>query len=250
MRVSRFLGLATAAAIAVSAPAALAVSAQAAVQHPVTSVTKIVNRTDGGGGGTWAYDSFTRTLNLTYLGKVTPAELAANPALASTPYKYDAQVSDQGTFRDIPGALTPDQGSNDAGKVLRPVQVSGPMNGVGQWNVFYASARAHNGLAPRVLRGPALNELYPSSTWPELAFPAGTTFSGVSESFYDYSYQAVPFTRWVIERDTHGHIVLNPKTHQPVLVKKSGFRQHWEDSSFNGDGQNPHGDGNITGLNH
>jgi hypothetical protein len=250
MRVSRFLGLTAAAAIAVSAPAALAVSAQAAVHHPVTSVTRIVNRPDGGGGGVWAYDSFARTLTVNYLGKVTPAQIAANPALATTPYIFNAQVSDQGTFRDIPGALTPDQGGRDAGKVLKPVQVSGPMSGGGQWGVFYASNRAHNGLVPTVLRGPVLNELYPSSTWPELAFPAGTTFSGLAESYYDYNYQAVPFTKWVIERDANGHVVLNPKTHQPVLVKKSGFRQHWEDSSSNGDGQIPRGDGNITGLNH
>jgi hypothetical protein len=241
MRKSRVLGLATAAAIAASVPATLlAGSASAAVHHPVTSVTHITNRADGGGGGTWAYDTFSRTLTVNYLGKVTPAEIAANPALASTPYKYNAQVQDAGSFRDIPGALTPDQGGNDAGKVLKPVQVSGPMSGFGQFNVFYASAKAHEGLAPISLRGVAVNALYPSSTWPELAFPAGTTFSGVNEAVYDYNYQAVPFTKHVAR-------FVNGKW---VIQTIHGFKQHWEDSSWNGDGQLPRGDGNITGLNH
>lgn len=242
MRVKRLAGYAAAAVIAAGVPATLATaSAHAAVRHPVTSVTKITNREDGGGGGVWAKDNFTRTLTVNYLGKVSAAELAANPALASTPYKYNALIKDtNGTFRDIPGALTPDQGGRDAGHHLRSVQVSGPMSGFGQFGVFYSSARAHNGLVPTALRGTALNELYPSSTWPELAFPAGTTFSGVNEAVYDYNYQAVPFTKYVVK-------IVNGKR---VIVTEHGFRQHWEDSSWNGDGQIPRGDGNITGLNH
>jgi hypothetical protein len=58
---------------------------------------------------------------------------------------------------------------------------------------------------------------------------------------YDYSYQAVPFTRYVVKTD--------PKTHKPVIVKVTGYRQHWEDSSSNGDGQLK-ADGNILGLRH
>jgi hypothetical protein len=240
----RALGWATAAVIAAGVPAtalaATAGSASAAVRHPVTSVTHIVNRLDGGGNGPWAYDGFNRTLTVNYMGKVTPAQIAANPALATTPYVYNAQVQDQGSFRDIPGAYTPDQGGSDLGKVLKPVQVSGPMSGFGQFGVFYASAKAHNGLVPTVLRGAALNALYPSSTWPELAFPAGTTFSGLNEAVYDYNYQAVPFTKYIVK-------VVNGKR---VIQTVHGFRQHWEDSSWNGDGQIPRGDGNITGLNH
>ena len=238
----RALGLGVAAVIAAGVPATMAAaSASAAVVHPVTSVTQISGRNDGGGGGnTWAKDAFTRTLTVNYLGRVSAAELLANPALASTPYKYNAVIRDtNGTFRDLPGQLTPDQGGNDAGKVLRTVQVTGPMSGFGQFGVFYASAKAHNGLAPQTLRG-ASNLAYPSSTWPTVAFLPGTTFASLNEAVYDYNYQAVPFTKYVVK-------VVNGKR---VIVPGARLQQHWEDSSWNGDGQIPRGDGNITGLDH
>jgi hypothetical protein len=224
----------TAALLAAASAAAIlgTTGAASAAVHgqPVTAVTAIVNRADNGGGGQWASDTFTRTLQVIYLGKST------DPAHAAAPYMYQAQVSDTGTFRDLPGQLTPNQGGRNAGRVLRPGQVSGPMAGYGQWGVFYASNRAHDGLVPASLRG-AVNASYPSATWPELAFPAGTAFTGVSEAAYGYDYQAVPFTRFVVKTVNGKH----------VIVKVTGFRQHWSDTAFNGDGQLPR-DGNITGL--
>jgi len=222
------------------ATAASAATTPAHQGRPVTAVTKIVDRLDGGGNGPWAYDSFKRVLTENYLGKVTPEMVAANPAL--TPYlgmyMYNAQVTDTGTFKDMPGAFTPNQ--YRAGQHLRPVQVSGPMSGYGQWGVFYASQKAHNGLAPSLLRGAKVNSLYPSNDWPKLAFPNGTIFAGYNgETAYDYNYQAVPFTRYVVKTVNGKH----------VIVKVTGFRQHWEDSAFNGDGQF-RADGNILGLNH
>jgi hypothetical protein len=236
MKFSTILKGAAAAAVvgglAVTTAGAASASTTARHAKPVEAITSIVNRADNGGGGNqWAYDSFTRDLKVSYLGK------SADPAMAATPYMYYATITDTGTFRDMPGQLAPNQGSHNVGKVLRPGQVTGPMTGSGQWGVFYASARAHNGLAPTVLRGVKLNALYPSSTWPELAFPQGTTFSGLSESSYDYNYQAVPFTKYVVK-------TVNGKR---VIVKVTGFRQHWEDAWFNGDGQLPH-DGNILGV--
>jgi len=76
--------------------AGTAVASAATHPAPLTAVTKITNRFDGGGGGSWAYDSFSRDLALTYLGKVTPAMVAANSAL--TPYlgmyQYNATLND------------------------------------------------------------------------------------------------------------------------------------------------------------
>jgi len=213
-----------------TAGAASASTTTARQAKPVEAITRIVNRTDGGGGGPWAYDSFTRDLKVFYLGK------SADPAEAATPYMYYATITDTGTFRDRPGALTPNQGGHYAGENLRPGQVTGPISGFGQWAVFYASAKAHNGLAPSVLKG-QVNSAYPSSTWPELAFPAGTTFAGVSESSYGYDYQAVPFTKYVVRTVNGKH----------VIVKVTDYRQHWSDTSLNGDGQLP-GDGNILGA--
>ena len=217
--------------------AATAAPAGASVRQarPVEAITKIVNRADNGGGGQWAFDSMSRDLKVYYLGKST------DPAHAAAPFMYYATLADKGTFRDMPGALTPNQGGRYAGLTLRAVQVTGPMTGTGGWGLFYASQRARNGLAPTVLKGVKLNALYPSATWPELAFPAGTTFAGLTETSYDYNYQAVPFTRYVVKTD--------PKTHKKVIVKVTGYRQHWQDASFNGDGQLAR-DGNILGLGH
>ena len=166
---------------------------------------QIVNRYDGGGSGYWAYDSFGRVLNL-QIGKVTPAMIAANPALASTPYMYTATLTDKGTFKDIPGVFTPNQGGcNAARRTLRPTQVTGTMSGYGDFAVFYASQKAagYRGDAYRsrlALRGSARNLHYPSSTWPELAFANGTMFAGVSVArlqlhlhrHQDRSWQARP----------------------------------------------------------
>jgi hypothetical protein len=225
---------ATIAAITGVGLGAVATSASAATHaKPVISHTRIINRLDGGGNGPWANDTFNRTLTVNYLGK------SIDPAHADAPYMYNAQISDAGSFRDLPGAFTPNQGGHNLGKHLKPVQVSGPMSGYGQFGMFYASNKAHNGLVPTSLRGNLVNSLYPSSTWPELAFPAGTTFVGVNEAVYDYNYQAVPSTKYVV----------NTVNGKRVIVTVHGFKQHWEDSAFNGDGQLQR-DGNITGLNH
>ena len=222
----------------------LATSAASAATHPapLTAVTKITNRLDGGGGGSWAYDSFARNLALTYLGKVTPAMVAANPALAPYlgMYQYNATLNDSGTFKDMPGQLTPNQGK-DHGRTLKPVQVSGPMAGYGQFGVFYASQRAlsYHGVlytVPPALKGTARNASpqYASSVWPELAFPNGTVFAGVTESGYSYTYKAVPVYKVT---------TVNGKK----VTTLAGDKQQWVDSAWNGDGQ-LRGDGDILGL--
>jgi hypothetical protein len=199
-----------------AAASASAATTTAHAQRAVTATTQISNRYDGGGGGNWAYDKFGRVLAVTYLGK------SLDPAHAAAPYEYSATLTDNGTFRDIPGALTPNQGAPYTGRVLRPGQVTGTMSGYGYFGVFYASQKAHAGLVPTRLNGTALNSLYPSSTWPELAFPQGTLFSGVNEGWYSYTY---------------------------TVTLKNGTKvtvQRWVDSAANGDGQLKY-DGNITG---
>jgi hypothetical protein len=219
-------------------------------QKAIEAVTTIAGRDDSGGsGGTWAKDNFTRDLQVFYLGKST------DPAHAQAPYMFTAQLKDQGTFRDLPGQLTPNQGGKNAGKVLKTGQVSGPMSGYGQWATFYASQKPHNGLAPTHLGKSVANlPAYASSTWPELVFPAGTVFTGpdgqqasaMNELAWGYQYSAVPFTKWIV-KTVHGKPVLDPKTHKPVLVKISGYKQNWSDTAFNGAGQLPR-DGNILGV--
>lgn len=214
--------------------AGTAVASAATHPAPTTAVTKITSRYDSGGNGNWATDNFTRTLALTYLGK------SKDPAHATAPYMYSATLTDSnGSFKDIPFAYTPNQGGRDLGKVLKPTQVGGPMSGFGDFGLFYSSAKANNphvfaneGVPVR-LRGVTQNGEYPSSTWPELAFPAGTTFNGLNESWWGYTYQ-VPAT-------THT-VVINGVKH--VIKTKA---ENWADTAWNGDGQLAPADGNITG---
>jgi hypothetical protein len=241
--IARNAALAGAAAAVIAGAGAGVANAATVHTHGVTTaVTRITNRYDGGGAGNWAYDTFGRTLTIDYLGHVTAAQIAADPALAATPYEFDATLTDAGTFKDIPGALTPNQGGHDAGRVLGPDQVTGTMTGTGQFGLFYASARPNsartfaNSGVPIRLRGPVQNALYPSYTWPELAFPSATTFADLNESGFAYYYhvpaETVTSVRWV-----HGHKVT---THRTLRA------QNWADTAWNADGQAP-GDGNITG---
>lgn len=226
----------TAGAIGVlaSAGATAASAATTPARGTITAVTQISHSYDNGGGGShWAVDQFKRTLVLTYLGR------SADPA---HPYAYSATIIDKGTFTDLPGQLTPNQGGHSHGKVLKPVQVAGSINGYGQFGVFDASAKAAKGLVPHALRTFALNAnaAYASPTWPERAFAPGTTFTGVNEAAYGYDYNVPAVTvthityKWV-----NGHKVA--VKHVKVLPA-----QDWKDTAFNGDGQLRF-DGNITG---
>jgi hypothetical protein len=220
--------------------ATLATSASAAttphVRGEIVQVTHISHRYDGGGAGNWAVDKFNRTLTIDYLGK------SSDPAHAAAPYEYTAQVDDAGTFVNLPGQLTPNQGGHNAGRIMKPNQVTGTMTGHGQFSVFYASAKDARGLTPRSLNSFALNAspAYASSQWPALAFPAGTTITGLNEAAYAYDYTVpaktvVTYTyKWV-----NGHKV--PVKHVRVLKM-----QDWKDTAFNGDGQLQR-DGNIQG---
>jgi hypothetical protein len=229
----------TAGAIGVLAGAGATAASAAttpAVRGEITAVTHLSHRYDGGGAGNWAVDKFSRTLTINYLGKST------DPAFAATPYMYDATISDSGSFVNIPLALAPNQGGSHHGQVMKANQVTGTMTGSGQFGLFYASAKDAKGLVPRTLGNFALNAnaAYASYTWPELAFPAGTVFSGVNEGGFGYYYHVPALTvthvtyKWV-----HGHKVAV----KHVQVLKA---QNWADTAWNGDGQAPR-DGQILG---
>ena len=186
---NKFLTRAAIVAAAAGMAGGIAASSASASTTPhargeITAVTHISHRYDNGGGGRWAVDRFDRTLVVSYLGTST------DPALAATPYEYSATIADAGTFVNLPGQLTPNQGGHNAGRVMQPNQVAGTMTGGGQFGVFYASAKDARGLVPSRLGSFTLNAnpAYASPVWPELAFPAGTTFAGLNESWYAYDY--------------------------------------------------------------
>ena len=60
------------------------------------------------------------------------------------------------------------------------------MHGSGDFATFYATALPDAHLVPRLNVGDA----NPSYLWPELAFPAGTTFTGLNEDPWGYFYSA------------------------------------------------------------
>ena len=84
------------------------------------------------------------------------------------------------------------------------------MSGNGEFPSFYATELPDAHKVPGINDGDA----NPSTTWPELAFPAGTQFTGLSEDTFSYSYH-------------HG-------------------AQHWLDADSNSGGQSADA-GNITG---
>lgn len=151
--------------------------------HGLTAVTRMINRDDSGGNGNWAKDDFTRTLAITEVPGTVP--LTDCSATATTCYAFTASLNDQGTFRTIPGAYTPNQGGTNAGDTIRGV-VSGQMQGSGDFATFYATSLPNMHLVPRFNVG----DTNPSSTWPELAFPGGTTFTGLNENPWGYFYSA------------------------------------------------------------
>ena len=237
----------TAAAAALVASAA---AASAAPQHlpllpgpapspaPVTAVTHLTDLPDGGNGSPspyWADDTLTRVLSITQTGGTAGA------------YTFTAKLTDTGTFKAIKGAQTPNQGPGYAGDVVKS-SVTGPMSGYADFT-FTASelpSAAPNAGVPGFENDHGLVPTDSTSTWYELAFPAGTTFGGAGIGVWSWKYDAtvktVTFrTVWVWERVHHRWVrvkVLVPVVHVT--------HQEWTDASTNGAGDLA-GDGNISG---
>jgi hypothetical protein len=213
MRIIARTSIASAGAVAAVGIMAVGASASTVPNYrhhgSVTAVTRIVNRDARGNGGNWAKDRFTRTVTIRGGSSVLPSKCGV---ITGSCYAYTAALGDTGSFRTISGAHTPNQVV--AGLKLKSV-VSGSMNGSAQFATFYATAKPNANLVPRFLSGDA----DPTSTWPELFFPAGTKFAGVTIAPWSRSYRA---------------------------STSCGY-QHWTDASFNGRG-NLAGDGNVVGC--
>lgn len=220
-----------AAALAGAALAAAAGAAHAAVippglgpwipPMPATAIatTHITNDPDSGHGipPDWATDTIGRTVSVTLTGQVpgTDCGLAADAGC----WSFAASLNDNGSFVTIPGAGTPNQScAGCAGEHVRSA-VRGMLHGTYAITFDASSPAPDAGLVPAAHddHGVATSPPFTSTAWPELFFPAGTSFGGPAGGAYDWSYVT------------------------------SGFpAQVWVDSSANGDGDQP-GDGNITG---
>jgi hypothetical protein len=187
-----------------------AAASAATVTHPVTAATvthqtswtaisHLADRTGGGGNGTWAKDDIYRVMTIKLTGQ------------SGGLYSYTATVYDAGSFTAIPGAYTPNQGGSYAGKVIAGHD-SGWVGGTARYSFTATSlpTAGPNAGLPAYVNG----DQGSTSTWYELAFPAGITFGGTGIGTWGWTYH-----------DSHG--------------------QRWTDTSANGDGQLP-GDGNIA----
>lgn len=217
----RLRNLLAAAAVPAILPLLAAGVASASPQHHhyyhLTARTFMVNRDDSGANGNWAKDTFVRQLTL------TPA-----PGCPSGQYGYTARLDDRGKFTTIPWAYTPNQSGWYLGRHIHGV-VRGEMHGFGKFGLFCATKPANMWLVPKFVYGDADS----SGTWPELAFPSGTTFTGVNEGTFGYFYTAK------VRHHHHHHWWWWGRHHHFEL-------QRWVDASWNGYGDLP-GDGNITG---
>jgi hypothetical protein len=209
----RVLAKVTMVAVATGTAGAMALPAASAAPRPlnhpaVSALTVMVNRPDSGGNGNWANDDFLREAEV---GTQTVVAASNCGVSATTCYRISgARLTDAfGTFKTISGAFTPNQGAPFTGDHITGI-VSGPMSGTGEFGTFFATA------LPTTTGVPAVNigANHPSNTWPELFFPAGTTFTGLSESTFSYTYR--------------------------------GDGEQWVDSSSDSSGQIPSA-GNITG---
>lgn len=179
---------------------------------PVTAVavTSVTNDPDSGNHGTWATDTFTRSMTVTRHGAVAVSDCGgtATNGIAACWY-YTAAMTDSGSFLTVAGANSPQAGTVISGTL------AGTMSGGSNYEFYAASG------APSAATVPASFDASGGSgsgTWPERFFPAGTAFGGMNEINWVYTYTA------------------------PTTCER------WADAFDNGDGSLP-ADGDITGVN-
>ena len=179
MNLSRVIG---AGAAAVAAVTVLGISGGAAHAAPgtVTAHTYVSNRPDGGNGGTWAYDDFTRTLTVKVAAVQNPADAKAGLT------DYTARVTDGGQFNAIVGMLAPNQAVPGV-KITGSVR--GGMHGSISYTVTAPSADTLTGTVPATENDNFGAPATTTGNWPKLAFasPAGVTVTENSDWTWTYT---------------------------------------------------------------
>jgi hypothetical protein len=147
-------------------------------QLTVTAQTHLADRADSGrDGSNWALDQFTRTITLTRDHEVSASKCGAS---ATSCWAYFGIESDTGTFKTIAGAKSP--------------EASTPINGVLSGTAagsqkFELDASSDTPVATNLPASQTGNTVG-STDMPKLLFPAGTTFSAVTEPTFGYDYTA------------------------------------------------------------
>ena len=175
-----------------------------------TATTAITSDADSGNHGNWAVDTFTRSMTVTRHGAAAVADCGGNATNGITScWYYTASMTDSGSFTTDAGASSPQAGVAISGVL------SGTLSGGSNYE-FYASSDS-----PSAADVPATFDASSgsgSSTWPGHFFPAGTSFGGMNEINWVYTYSA------------------------PTTCEQ------WADAYNNSDGSLP-ADGDIQGIN-
>lgn len=142
----------------------------------LTASTQVSNRPDGGHGGTWAYDDFTRTLTVT-----VAADQSSAPAGDTL---YNATITDDGQFNAIVGALAPNQ---VVPGVKITASVHGHMHGTYSITVTAPTADTLTGTVPATEDDNFSAPLVTTTNWPVQAFASPTGVS-VAGGAYNWTY--------------------------------------------------------------
>ncbi len=177
-------------AAAILATAGTGAAYAATAPSPYTAATHITHRADSGGGGTWAYDDFTRTIYLTDEGPAAASNCGGNLPCEAFSYtlKDGANGGAQGGFTTINGALAPNQGPGHTGDVITASSF-GSFSGqqAGRfWTDALTSPAGRN--VPSSVSGNGTS----STDWPRLEWPALTPaadFFGLGATTFSYRYQ-------------------------------------------------------------
>lgn len=173
--------LAAGAVVLAAAGGAAALSGTAhAAPTTVTAHTYVTNRPDGGHGGTWAYDDFTRTLTVTVAAVQNPADTAAHLT------DYTATITDDGQFHAIIGVLAPNQVVPGV-KITR--SVSGEMDGTYALTVTAPSTDTLTGTVPASENDNFGAPAVTTTNWPVQAFASATGVT-VNGGAYNWTYKA------------------------------------------------------------
>ncbi|HZC71273.1 MAG TPA: hypothetical protein VE442_11300 [Jatrophihabitans sp.] len=143
----------------------------------VTAMTAIANWPEGSG---WATDNFTRTLVLTRQHAAESSKCGGTPQC----WFYTGTLADNGTSTTVDGHASPN-GSADA-----TINGAFDVTMIGGAHVeFYASSDDPDGTrVPASADGS--DKPATTSTWYQLAFPAGTTFEGGNLTQYTWTYSS------------------------------------------------------------
>jgi hypothetical protein len=170
-------------------PLGIALGAPIAAQAAPSSIsvsTQVSNRPDSGNGGTWAYDTFKRTLTVT-------RDVSLDAAAPEGDVGYTATVHDLGSFSAIQGNNTPNQVVPGT-KIAH--HVNGSMSGGISYVVYAPSADALTGVVPATEDDNFGSALVTTGNWPKQVFATSVGVTVTENNDWGWTYKTA-CEQWV-----------------------------------------------------